>query len=346
MGKDACVYLDVSIGGSRAGRIVIQLYPGVPKTTENFRSLCTGERGLGRTTGKPLHYKKVPFHRIIKGFMLQGGDFSNRDGAGGESIYGAKFEDESFRYCHTKAGLLSMANAGNNTNGSQFFITTVPTPHLDGKHVVFGEVIRGMDVVRKMENVETVANNKPASMQAVVIEDCGEADEESESESDSSSVENKKSKKKNKKEKKRMMKKEKKKAKKEAKREKKRRRDEGDDANEHKRRRHEDRGRNRSREREVSSHRRHGSERRSPSHSRSRSRKHAPYSSVRDQARLGGRSTSRSPSVSRSSRLDGDSLRSDGYFQAKRSSRDYRAHDKRSRSRSGSRSRHDRGRHR
>ncbi|KAG3181301.1 hypothetical protein C6341_g6484 [Phytophthora cactorum] len=196
MGKELHVYLDVSIGGSSAGRIVIRLYPGVPKTTENFRSLCTGERGLGRTTGKPLHYRKVPFHRIIKGFMLQGGDFSNRDGTGGESIYGSKFADEGFRYRHTKAGLLSMANAGKNTNGSQFFITTVPTPHLDGKHVVFGEVIRGMDVVRKMENVEAVANNKPAPVQAVVIEECGEVDEERKRQDKlKNSLENRKSKK-------------------------------------------------------------------------------------------------------------------------------------------------------
>uniref|UniRef100_H3G611 Peptidyl-prolyl cis-trans isomerase n=2 Tax=Phytophthora ramorum TaxID=164328 RepID=H3G611_PHYRM len=168
------VYFDVSIGGSRAGRVEFQLFPGLPKTTENFRSLCTGERGLGRTTGKALHYKTVPFHRVIKGFMLQGGDLSNHDGTGGESIYGGKFEDESFRYRHAKAGLLSMANAGKNTNGSQFFITTVPTPHLDGKHVVFGEVVRGIDVMKKMESVETVAKDKPAAMQSVVIEDCGE----------------------------------------------------------------------------------------------------------------------------------------------------------------------------
>ncbi|KAG3197851.1 hypothetical protein PC128_g6459 [Phytophthora cactorum] len=273
MGKELRVYLDVSIGGSSAGRIMIRLYPGVPKTTENFRSLCTGERGLGRTTGKPLHYRKVPFHRIIKGFMLQGGDFSNRDGTGGESIYGSKFADEGFRYRHTKAGLLSMANAGKNTNGSQFFITTVPTPHLDGKHVVFGEVIRGMDVVRKMENVEAVANNKPAPVQAVVIEECGEVDEESESESesDSSSDEEDKIKKKLKKEKKRLKKlerkekkrekKEKKRAKNEAKRDKKRRRDESDDDKVDKRHRHEDRGRSRSRERDLSSNRRIGGER-------------------------------------------------------------------------------------
>ncbi|RLN87379.1 hypothetical protein BBJ28_00001445 [Nothophytophthora sp. Chile5] len=238
--KETRVFFDVSIGGSRAGRVVFKLYADLPKTTENFRSLCTGERGLGRATGKPLHYKKVPFHRIIKGFMLQGGDFSRRDGTGGESIYGERFPDESFRYRHTKPGLLSMANAGKNTNGSQFFITTVATPHLDGKHVVFGEVISGMEVVRKMENVETVANNKPAPVQAVVIEDCGEVDsvDDDASGSDTSSssedgVDKKRRKalrkerkklKKQERKAKRKAKKEKKKLKKEAKREKKRHR--------------------------------------------------------------------------------------------------------------------------
>ncbi|ETP43600.1 peptidyl-prolyl cis-trans isomerase D [Phytophthora nicotianae P10297] len=354
MEKEVRVYLDVSIGGSRAGRIVIQLYPGVPKTTENFRSLCTGERGLGRTTRKPLHYKKVPFHRIIKGFMLQGGDFSNRDGTGGESIYGARFADENFRYRHTKAGLLSMANAGKNTNGSQFFITTVPTPHLDGKHVVFGEVIQGMDVVKKMENVETVANNKPAPMQAVVIEDCGE---ESESESDSSSDEKEKTMKRLKKEKKKLKKqerkekkrekKEKKRAKKEAKREKKRRRDESDDDKNNKKHRHEDRGRSRSQERDLPLNHRSGVERgerrekvRSLSHSRSRSREHTRYSGTRsnhhDYDRHGRRNTSRSPTISRSSRSVGDTHRDrddGGNSRTRRSSRDYHSRDKRSRSR-------------
>ncbi|KAG3078329.1 hypothetical protein PC121_g7279 [Phytophthora cactorum] len=367
MGKELRVYLDVSIGGSSAGRIVIRLYPGVPKTTENFRSLCTGERGLGRTTGKPLHYRKVPFHRIIKGFMLQGGDFSNRDGTGGESIYGSKFADEGFRYRHTKAGLLSMANAGKNTNGSQFFITTVPTPHLDGKHVVFGEVIRGMDVVRKMENVEAVANNKPAPVQAVVIEECGEVDEESESESesDSSSDEEDKIKKKLKKEKKRLKKlerkekkrekKEKKRAKNEAKRDKKRRRDESDDDKVDKRHRHEDRGRSRSRERDLSSNRRIGGERderrdkvRSPSRSRSRSREHVRHSGSRsnkhNQVRHGQSSTHRSGSNSRSARSVDDAVRGrndDGYSR-RRSFREYPTRDKRSRSRSGSQARFNR----
>uniref|UniRef100_A0A8C3TZ20 Peptidyl-prolyl cis-trans isomerase n=1 Tax=Catharus ustulatus TaxID=91951 RepID=A0A8C3TZ20_CATUS len=126
------------------GRIVFELFADiVPKTAENFRALCTGEKGIGPTTGKPLHYKGCPFHRIIKEFMVQGGDFSNQNGTGGESIYGEKFEDENFHYQHDKPGLLSM-----------FFITTVPTPHLDGKHVVFGQVIKGMGVVKILENVE------------------------------------------------------------------------------------------------------------------------------------------------------------------------------------------------
>ncbi|KAL1763790.1 peptidyl-prolyl cis-trans isomerase D, partial [Sigmodon hispidus] len=131
------------------------------------------EKGTGATTGKPLHFNGCPFHRIIKKFMIQSGDFSNQYGTGGESIYGEKFEDENFHYKHNK-GLLSMANAGPNTNGSQFFITTVPTPHLDGKHVVFGQVIKGLGVARLLENVE-VNGEKPAKL--CVIEERGELKE-------------------------------------------------------------------------------------------------------------------------------------------------------------------------
>ncbi|KAF6732848.1 Peptidyl-prolyl cis-trans isomerase D [Oryzias melastigma] len=166
------VFLDVDIGGERAGRIVLELFADVtPRTAANFLALCTGEKGIGKSTGKPLHFKGCPFHRIIKKFMIQGGDFSNHNGTGGESIYGDKFEDENFHYKHDKVGLLSMANAGPNTNGSQFFITTVPTPHLDGKHVVFGQVLKGMGVVKMLEAVET---EEDAPVEPCVIADCGE----------------------------------------------------------------------------------------------------------------------------------------------------------------------------
>ncbi|XP_061352813.1 peptidyl-prolyl cis-trans isomerase CYP40-like [Gastrolobium bilobum] len=166
-------FLDVNIGGELEGRIVVELFNDVvPKTAENFRALCTGEKGIGPNTGVPLHYKGVCFHRVVKGFMIQGGDISAGNGTGGESIYGLKFEDENLEMKHERKGMLSMANAGPNTNGSQFFITTTRTPHLDGKHVVFGKVIKGMGVVRSIEHVATVEDDFPA--QDVVVVDCGE----------------------------------------------------------------------------------------------------------------------------------------------------------------------------
>eukprot|EP00658_Telonema_sp_P-2_P022681 TRINITY_DN19069_c0_g1_i1.p1 TRINITY_DN19069_c0_g1~~TRINITY_DN19069_c0_g1_i1.p1 ORF type:complete len:399 (+),score=126.12 TRINITY_DN19069_c0_g1_i1:54-1199(+) len=170
-GKQVRVFFDMSIGGVAQGRVVFELYADdVPKTVENFRALCTGEKGVGNA-GKPLHFEGSTFHRIIKGFMCQGGDFTQGNGRGGESIYGDKFEDENFIYKHTVPGLLSMANAGPGTNGSQFFITVATTPHLDGKHVVFGRVAKGMNIIRRLENCEK-EGEKPTP--DVVIAACGE----------------------------------------------------------------------------------------------------------------------------------------------------------------------------
>lgn len=160
------VFMDIKYNNDKKARIEFELFKNhTPKTAENFRQLCTGEKGFG--------FKDSSFHRIIKGFMMQGGDFENGNGTGGKSIYGAKFEDENFNIKHTTAGLLSMANSGKNTNGSQFFITFKETPWLDGKHVVFGRVIKGLDIINDIEeNVECDSSDKPKS--DVIVEDCGQ----------------------------------------------------------------------------------------------------------------------------------------------------------------------------
>ena len=169
------VYFEMAIDGEPAGKIVMGLFGGeVPKTVENFRALCTGEKGK-TDSGIPMSYEGCVMHRIIPGFMLQGGDFTKGNGTGGVSIYGEKFADENFKYIHDGPGLLSMANAGPNTNGSQFFITTVPTPHLNGKHVVFGRVIDGMDVVRKLEARGSAPYGRTRGV--ITIAKCGEVKE-------------------------------------------------------------------------------------------------------------------------------------------------------------------------
>lgn len=164
-------YFDISIGGRIAGRIVFGLFgTTVPKTVENFRALCTGEKGIGKT-GKKLHYKGNTFHRIIPNFMVQGGDITNLNGTGGESIYGKTFNDENFKLKHDVPGLLSMSNSGPNTNSSQFFITLVVASWLNDRHVVFGKVIEGMDVVKQIEAVGSSSGNPKVR---VVVEDSGE----------------------------------------------------------------------------------------------------------------------------------------------------------------------------
>ena len=165
-------YFDLAIGGQPQPRVIVQLYDDkVPKTCKNFRALCTGNNNE-KVNGVAMTYKNSIFHRVIKGFMIQGGDYTNRDGTGGISIYGPEFEDEGFDVSFDSPGQLAMANRGKDTNGSQFFITCVACRHLEGKHVVFGKVVRGMNTVRRIEHTPTGAQDRP--LQEVCVVDCGE----------------------------------------------------------------------------------------------------------------------------------------------------------------------------
>ncbi|QDU24212.1 Peptidyl-prolyl cis-trans isomerase A [Urbifossiella limnaea] len=169
--KNPVVFFDITIGDKAAGRIEMELFADTcPKTAENFLQLCVGTKNAA---GKALAYKGSSFHRVIPDFMCQGGDFTTGDGRGGESIYGGRFDDETFKGKagkHFGPGTLSMANAGPNTNGSQFFLCTAATPHLDGRHVVFGQVVKGYDVIKKIEAVGSPSGRTSAK---VVISDCG-----------------------------------------------------------------------------------------------------------------------------------------------------------------------------
>ena len=171
------VFFDVTIGGAAAGRVTMELYADkCPKTAENFRALCTGEKGKSDKSNKKLHYKGCPFHRIVAGFVCQGGDFVMQNGSGGESIYGKKFKDErpGLQKKFTERGLLGMCNTGKNSNSSQFFFNLAPQPKLNGKHVIFGKIVEGMDVLDMIEKQAASTlkeNGKPKC--DVVIVDCG-----------------------------------------------------------------------------------------------------------------------------------------------------------------------------
>ena len=173
------VFMDVCVGGKSGtcGRIVMDLHASTPQTSENFRALCTGEKGMG-LSGKPLHFKNTKFHRVIPGFMAQGGDFTHGNGMGGESIYGHKFNDENFVEEHNGRGVLSMANAGPDTNGSQFFMCFTATPFLNGKHTVFGQVTDGMEMLDAMEKAGSPSGD---TRMPITIEDCGQLEDSSES---------------------------------------------------------------------------------------------------------------------------------------------------------------------
>lgn len=164
--KNPIVFFDIAVGGNKIGTVEFELYENiVPKTTNNFKQLCcTNKDGIKK-------YMGTVFHRVIKNFMIQGGDYTKGDGTGGRSVYGLNFDDENFILKHDKPGLLSMANSGPNTNGSQFFITLKETPHLDNKHVVFGEVIKGFEIIKMIGELETDDNDRP--LKTVMIVNCG-----------------------------------------------------------------------------------------------------------------------------------------------------------------------------